>query len=139
MRSINSHSEIRSHISSRYLLIYSYFNVSNFNQPFNNWDESSPHMILFFDRVNCLHTSNHTTTSLVAMSSSRSDDVTKSVCLKSFCLVLIIQSIWSKIFWGSCKGISGASIWCLNEVSRMFQGSFKGVNRKLGRIPKVFK
>ena len=86
-------------------------------------------------------------TFLAAMSSSRSDDVTKfvclfvclSVCLESFCLILRIQSIWSKMFWGSCKGISGVYVWSFKEVSRVFQGSSKGVQVRLKGISSSFK
>ena len=70
---------------------------------------------------------------LAAMSSSRSDDVTKSVCPsvfpESFCLVWSIQSIWSNMFWGSCKGVSGVSVWSFKGASWKFQGCFKKVLR----------
>ena len=67
---------------------------------------------------------------LAAMSSSRSEDVTKSVCLLVvFFLVCSIQCIRSKMFQG-----------CLKNVLRVFQGSFKGVSRKFeGCLQKVLK
>ena len=70
---------------------------------------------------------------LAAMSSSRREDVTKCVCLcvhlESFFLVWSSQRIWSKMFWGSCKGVIGVSVWSFKGVWK-FQGSFKGVSRK---------
>ena len=52
------------------------------------------------------------------------------VCPESFCLVWSIQSIWSNMFRGSCKGVSGVSVWSFKEGLRMFQGSLKSVHRK---------
>ena len=85
---------------------------------------------------------------LAAMSSSRSDDVTKFVCPsvfpESFCLDWSIQSILSKMFWGSYKGVSGMSIWSFNGVSRKFKGclkfeeSFQDISRKFwGCLQKI--
>ena len=36
----------------------------------------------------------------------------------------------SKVFQGRFKGVSGKFQKCFKEVSRVFQGSFKGVSRK---------
>ena len=78
---------------------------------------------------------------LAAMSSSRSDDVTKSVCLLVVIfLVWIIQCIRCKmfqgffkevlkVFQGSFKGVYRKFQGCLQKVSRVFQGSFKSVSR----------
>ena len=41
---------------------------------------------------------------LTAMSSSRSDDVTKFVCVQSFFLIWSIQSLWSKMFFSPQRG-----------------------------------
>ena len=63
-------------------------------------------------------------TFLAAMSSSRSDDVTKSVCVSVVIfLVCSIQGI--RCF----KDVITASHWCLFEVSRVF-GRFKDVLSK---------
>ena len=76
---------------------------------------------------------------LAAMSSSRSDNVTKCVFMfvQSIFLVRSFQSIWSKMFQGCYKGVSWASQRSLKgqgifkRVSRVFQEHFKGVSGML--------
>ena len=70
---------------------------------------------------------------LAAMSSSRSDDVTKCVCL---CVCLCVRSQFVKFagfkaFEAKClEGVSGVSFGSFKGVPRNYQGSFKGANRK---------
>ena len=67
------------------------------------------------------------------MSSSRSDNVTKCVCL---CVCVCVRSHFVmfaafKAFEAKCfEGVVGVSFESLKDVSRKYQGSFKGVNRK---------
>ena len=63
---------------------------------------------------------------LAAMSSSRSDDVTKCVCL---CVLLFFSLKHSELFM---QDVSRVLQRCLIGVSRMSQGRFMGV-------PRVFK
>ena len=68
---------------------------------------------------------------LAAMSSSRSDDVTKSVSLSvcsHFFLVCIIQCIRCKMFQG-----------CFKDVLRVFQGSFKVFTKSFKCSSRKFK
>ena len=74
---------------------------------------------------------------LAAKSSSRSDDVPMFVCV-CVCVCLCV-CIWShsvlfgafRVFEARCfEWVAMLSQGCLFKVSRMFQESFKGVNRK---------
>ena len=72
---------------------------------------------------------------LAAMSSSRSYDVTKCVC--PFVVILSdlehlkhLKQEVSRVFQGSFKGVSRKFQGCFTEASRVFHGSFKCVSRK---------
>ena len=88
---------------------------------------------------------------LAAMSSSRSDVVTKFVCPSVrnlfFSSVFLESGVWrsfkgisrkfhgrfkkvSRVFQGSFKSVSRKFLTCFKEVSRMFQECFKGVSEK---------
>ena len=73
---------------------------------------------------------------LAAMSSSRSDDVTKCVRLpvcKSFCLVWNILNIKQDVLRELLVCLRGVFLkfqGCFRQVSRRFQESLKGANRK---------
>ena len=77
------------------------------------------------------------------MCSSRSDDVTKFVCLSVVILfdlehLKYLKQYVSKVLQGCLIGVSG----CLNGVLRVFQKYFKGVSRTflgyLKGVSKVF-
>ena len=68
------------------------------------------------------------------MRSSRSYNVTKCVC--PFVVILSdlehlkhLKQEVSRVFQGSFKGVSQKLQGCFTEVSSVFQGSFKGVSR----------
>ena len=70
------------------------------------------------------------------MSSSRSDDVTKSVCLSvsshsfSFDHLKHLKQDVSRVLQVFLLDVPRLFQGCFKEVSRVFQGSFKGVSRK---------
>ena len=78
---------------------------------------------------------------LAAMSSSRSDDVTK--CVRP-CVVILFslkhlkQDVLREL-QGCLRGVCLKFQGCFKEVSRMFQGSFEGVYRKFQGCFKVVK
>ena len=73
---------------------------------------------------------------LAAMSSSRSDGVTQSVCPSLFFHLVFLEFVVhcfkkvSRVFQGSFKGVPRKFQGCFKEVSRVFQGSLKGVSGK---------
>ena len=65
------------------------------------------------------------------MSSSRSDDVTKCVCV----FVVIFFCLVSLVFHVVLKGFNGVSRKLrMFEVSTMFQASYKGVHKKFKEV-----
>ena len=77
--------------------------------------------------------------SLAVITSSRSDDVTKSVCpcfRLSECFVKSVSRVFqeclkgvSRVFQGSFKSVSMVFHECFKGVSRVFQGCFKSVSK----------
>ena len=81
---------------------------------------------------------------LAEMSSSRSDNVTKSgrLCVRShFVKFAVFKAFEARVLERSSTGVSGKFQWCFKEVSKKFQGSFKSISRMfqgyLGKVSRL--